>query len=196
MGGWGAVGEGGVVVRGGAEGGDGTRVAGLLGRGQVDGRGGGCRGKLWGGQRQRVALARALAIEPRVLLLDEPSNDLDVETLRALEDALPEFAGSVLVISHDRWFLDRIATRIVELDRGHLLSYPGNFAQYVIQKEEQLAQEAVINAKADKLLAQEEIWIRKGVEDRRTRSVSRIERLKALRANREARLVTLGTVQI
>jgi ATP-binding cassette subfamily F protein uup len=102
----------------------------------------------------------------------------------------------VVTITHDRTFLDRVATRIVELDRGHLLSYPGNFSQYQVLKEEQAAQEAVISAKADKLLAQEEIWIRKGVEARRTRAVARIGRLEALRAQRSARREALGSVKL
>jgi len=106
------------------------------------------------------------------------------------------FKGSIVTITHDRTFLDRVATRIVELDRGHLLSYPGNFGQYQTQKEEQLAQEAVITAKADKLLAGEEVWIRKGVEARRTRSQSRIARLEALRAHREARRDAVGRVRL
>ena len=118
------------------------------------------------------------------LLLDEPTNHLDLDSIEWLEQLLIDFKGSVVTITHDRSFLNRVATRIVELDRGKLGSYPGNFEQYLVQKEEQLAQEAVINAKADKLLAQEEIWIRKGVEARRTRSQSRISRLEALRANR------------
>ena len=101
-----------------------------------------------------------------------------------------------MTITHDRSFLDRVATRIVELDRGHLSSYPGNFDQYLLQKEEQLAQEAVINAKADKLLAQEEVWVRKGVEARRTRSQSRIVRLENLRNRRAARRDALGSVKL
>ena len=152
--------------------------------------------ELSGGEKQRVALARALAAGPRFLLLDEPTNHLDLDSIAWLEDLLLDYKGSVVTITHDRAFLDRIATRIVELDRGQLRSYPGNFAQYMQQKEEQLQQEAVINAKADKLLAQEEVWIRKGVEARRTRSVSRIERLKDLRANRAARREALGSVKL
>jgi len=153
-------------------------------------------GTLSGGVKKRVALAQALVARPDVLFLDEPTNHLDLDSIAWLEDLLKEFKGSVVTITHDRAFLDAIATRIVELDRGELRSYPGNFAQYLLQKEEQLAQEAVINAKADKLLAQEEVWIRKGVEARRTRSQSRIERLKALRSNRESRREALGSVKM
>ncbi len=151
---------------------------------------------LSGGTAKRVALAQALVTAPDVLLLDEPTNHLDLDSIEWLEDLLLDFKGSVITITHDRTFLDRVATRIVELDRGHLLSYPGNFAQYQIQKEEQLTQEAVINAKADKLLAGEEVWIRKGVEARRTRSQSRIARLEALRASREARREAVGSVKL
>ncbi len=151
---------------------------------------------LSGGTRKRVALAQALVARPDVLLLDEPTNHLDLDSIEWLEDLLLAFKGSVVIITHDRAFLDRVATHIVELDRGQLRSYPGNFAKYQLQKEEQLAQEAVINARADKLLAQEEIWIRKGVEARRTRSQSRINRLEQLRVNRAERRDALGRVRM
>jgi len=151
---------------------------------------------LSGGTKKRVALAQALVAQPDVLLLDEPTNHLDLDSIEWLEGLLKEFKGSIITITHDRSFLDNVATRIVELDRGKLMSYPGNFAAYLTQKEEQLAQEAVINAKADKLLAQEEVWIRKGVEARRTRATARINRLQELRANREARRDVVGSVNM
>ena len=153
-------------------------------------------GTLSGGVKKRVALAQALVARPDVLFLDEPTNHLDLDSIVWLEGLLREFKGSIILITHDRSFLDNVATRIVELDRGKLVSYPGNFAAYVTNKAEQLAQEAVINAKADKLLAQEEVWIRKGVEARRTRATARIVRLKELRAEHAARRTAQGSVKM
>jgi ATP-binding cassette subfamily F protein uup len=153
-------------------------------------------GQLSGGMKKRVALAQALVAVPDVLLLDEPTNHLDLDSIAWLEELLRGFKGSVMLITHDRAFLDGVATRIVELDRGIIRSYPGNFSAYERMKEDQLASDALANARADKLLAQEEVWIRKGVEARRTRSVARIQRLEVLRGQRQARRDSLGQVRL
>ncbi len=151
---------------------------------------------LSGGMKKRVALARALVAAPDVLVLDEPTNHLDFSSIAWLEGLLREFRGSLLFITHDRSFLDNIATRIVELDRGRILSYPGNFSAYQVRKADQLAVEAIENAKFDKVLAQEEVWIRKGVEARRTRNEGRVRRLEALREERSRRREQQGQVKM
>ncbi|HWH40464.1 MAG TPA: ATP-binding cassette domain-containing protein [Usitatibacter sp.] len=152
--------------------------------------------ELSGGLRKRVALARALVGEPQLLILDEPTNHLDINAIEWLEQLLVGFAGSVLFVTHDRRFLDSVAQRIIELDRGRLLDYPGNFSAYEQRKAEQLAVEAVENRKFDKLLAQEEAWIRKGVEARRTRNEGRVRRLDALRIERSERRNRIGNVEL
>jgi ATP-binding cassette subfamily F protein uup len=153
-------------------------------------------GALSGGNRKRVALAQALVAVPDVLFLDEPTNHLDLDSITWLEELLKAFKGSVVLITHDRAFLDAVSTQIMELDRGILRSYPGNFTAYEILKEQEIASEALANARADKLLAQEEVWIRKGVEARRTRSVGRIARLEKLREIRVARRDAMGQIKL
>lgn len=153
-------------------------------------------GTLSGGTKKRVALAQALVTQPDVLLLDEPTNHLDLDSITWLEGLLNEYSGSIVFITHDRSFLDQVATRIVELDRGVLRSYPGNYSRYEFVKEEELNAEALANARADKLLAQEEVWVRKGVEARRTRSVGRVARLEKLRAMRAERRNAMGQVKL
>ncbi|KMN30861.1 MULTISPECIES: ATP-binding cassette domain-containing protein [unclassified Chromobacterium] len=150
--------------------------------------------ELSGGWKKRVALARALASKPDVLLLDEPTNHLDVSAIEWLESLLKNFSGSVLLITHDRRFLDNVATRIVELDRGILRSYPGSFSSYHVRKAEELAIEEEQNRIFDKFHAQEEVWIRKGIEARRTRNEGRVRRLEAIRRERSARRERVGQV--
>ena len=148
-----------------------------------------------GGERKRAALALALTLQPDLLLLDEPTNHLDIEGIERLEDLLLK-VPACMVITHDRAFLDRITTRIVELDRGILRSYPGNFAAYEERKEQEIAAEDVARRRFEKFWAQEEVWIRKGVEARRTRNEGRVKRLEHLRVERAERLDRIGNVKL
>jgi len=142
---------------------------------------------LSGGRRRRAALARALVSQPDLLLLDEPTNHLDLESIKWLESNLPAIAKTLLFITHDRQFVDALATRIIELDRGQLKSYPGQFQQYYKRKQEELEIEVRENKLFDKKLAQEEVWIRQGIKARRTRNEGRVRDLKELRKQRAAR---------
>ena len=148
-----------------------------------------------GGERKRAALALAFALTPDLLLLDEPTNHLDLDGIALVEDLLRKQSCSV-VITHDRTFLDRVTTRIVELDRGLLRSYPGNFAAYETRKADELAAEQIANRKFDSFWKQEEAWIRKGVEARRTRDMGRVRRLEALRRERAQRRERVGNVKL
>ena len=152
--------------------------------------------QLSGGWRRRVLLAQALVAEPDLLLLDEPTNHLDIGAIAWLEDALLNFQGAVLFITHDRAFLQNLATRILELDRGHLIDWNGDYASFLVHKEQQLAAEETANALFDKKLAQEEVWIRQGIKARRTRNEGRVRELKALRMERSQRRERQGTANI
>ncbi|MFM8355775.1 MAG: ATP-binding cassette domain-containing protein [Gammaproteobacteria bacterium] len=149
-----------------------------------------------GGIRRRTLLARALVGEPDVLLLDEPTNHLDIEAIEALERAIRDYRGTVVFVSHDRALVNDLADRIVELDRGRLASFPGSYATYLARKAQFLADEARANAEFDRVLAQEEVWIRKGIEARRTRNEGRVRRLEQLRRERSARVDPRGQVEL
>jgi ABC transport system ATP-binding/permease protein len=148
-----------------------------------------------GGERKRAALALALTLQPDLLLLDEPTNHLDIEGIERLEELLLKVPAA-MIITHDRAFLDRITSRIIELDRGILRSYPGNFAAYEERKDQEIAAEEMVRRRFDKFWAQEEVWIRKGVEARRTRNEGRVKRLERLRVDRAERLDRLGNIKI
>ncbi|HKJ19576.1 MAG TPA: ATP-binding cassette domain-containing protein, partial [Woeseiaceae bacterium] len=152
--------------------------------------------ELSGGWRRRVALAKALVQKPDLLLLDEPTNHLDIATIKWLEDHVYNYPGAVLFITHDRAFLQRLATRIVEIDRGKLTSWPGNYDNFLRRKEKALEDEAVAEEKFDKKLAEEEAWIRQGIKARRTRNEGRVRSLMKMREQREERLAKEGTARI
>ena len=145
---------------------------------------------------RRVLLARALVASPEVLLLDEPTNHLDIDAIEWVETFLADYAGAVLLVTHDRAFLERLATRVVELDRGRLTSWPGDYATFVRKKEEWLENEALANDKFDKTLAAEEAWLRRGIKARRTRDEGRVKRLFEMRAERGARRARAGAVRL
>ena len=151
---------------------------------------------LSGGWRRRVLLARALVAAPDVLLLDEPTNHLDIEAIEWLETFLRDYSGAVLFITHDRAFLERLATRVLELDRGNLTSWPGDYQAFLQKKEEWLANESLANEKFDKRLAEEEVWLRRGVKARRTRDEGRVKRLMEMRAERAERRNVAGNVKM
>ena len=151
---------------------------------------------LSGGWKRRVALARALVIEPEVLLLDEPTNHLDFESINWLEEQMLNFQGAVLFVTHDRSFLQKLATRIVDLDRGNLVSWAGNYDDYLTRKAAALEDEANQNAEFDKKLADEEVWIRQGVKARRTRNEGRVRALEKLRSERAQRRLQQGTARL
>jgi ATP-binding cassette subfamily F protein uup len=151
---------------------------------------------LSGGWRRRVLLARALVGQPDVLLLDEPTNHLDIEAITWLEEFLAEYPGAVLFVTHDRAFLQRLATRIIDLDRGQLTSWPGDYATYLRRKEDALSNEAAERERFDKKLVEEEAWLRQGIKARRTRNEGRVRALMAMRAERAARREQIGTVRL
>jgi ATP-binding cassette subfamily F protein uup len=153
-------------------------------------------GSLSGGWKRRVVLARALVVDPDVLLLDEPTNHLDLETISWLEEQLLNFRGSIIFITHDRSFLQKLATRIVDLDRGQLVSWPGNYSEYQQRKAAALSEEEKHNALFDKKLAQEETWIRQGIKARRTRNEGRVRALEKLRVERAKRRSQQGTTKL